>query len=103
MTKRWNKETREQAVRLVLEHSHKYPSKWAAITIVAERLGMSPESLRRWIRQYQVDAGAREGITTEEVAEIRALRRKNAELERTIAILKAATTFFARESDPRQQ
>ena len=103
MTKRWNKETREQAVRLVLEHSHEYPSKWAAITIVAERLGMSPESLRRWIRQYQVDAGAREGITTEEAAEIRALRRKNAELERTIAILKAATTFFARESDPRQQ
>ncbi len=54
MTKRWNKETREQAVRLVLEHGHKYPSKWAAITIVAERLGMSPESLRRWIRQYQL-------------------------------------------------
>jgi transposase-like protein len=81
MTKRWNKETREQAVRLVLKHSHKYPSQWAAITIVAERLGMSPESLRRWIRQYQVDAGAREGITTEEAAEIRALRRKNAELE----------------------
>ena len=47
MTKRWNKETREQAVRLVLEHSNEYPSKWAAITIVAERLGMSPESLRR--------------------------------------------------------
>ena len=90
-------------IRGVLEHSHKYPSKWAEITIVAGRLGMSPESLRRWIRQYQVDAGAREGITTEEAAEIRALRRKNAELERTIAILKAATTFFARESDPRQQ
>jgi transposase-like protein len=54
MTKRWNKKTREQAVRLVLEHSHKYSSKWAAITIVAERLGMSPESLSSCIRQYQL-------------------------------------------------
>ena len=52
MPKRWNKKTREQAVRLVLEHSHKYPSKWAAITIVAGRLGMSPESLSSCIRQY---------------------------------------------------
>ena len=81
MPKRWNKKTREQAVRLVLEHSHEYPSKWAAITIVAERLGMSPESLRRWIRQYQVDAGAREGITTKEAEKIYASRYKNAELE----------------------
>ena len=94
---------KEEVIRGVLEHSHKYPSKWAAITIVAERLGMSPESLSSCIRQYQLDAGAREGITTEEAAEIRALRRKNAELERTIAILKAATTFFAQKSDPQQQ
>ena len=96
-------EDKEEVIRLVLEHSHKYPSKWAAITIVAGRLGMSPESLSSCIRQYQVDAGAREGITTKEAEKIRASRYKNAELERTISILKAATTFFAQKSDLQQQ
>ncbi len=47
-------EDKEEVIRGVLEHSHKYPSKWAAITIVAERLGMSPESLSSCIRQYQL-------------------------------------------------
>jgi transposase len=52
------------------------------------------------LRQAEVDAGQRPGVTSGESAEIRALKRKNAELERTIEILKAATAFFTRESDP---
>ena len=47
--------------------------------------------------------GQEKGVTTEQAAEIRELKRKNAELEQTVAILKAATTFFARESDPRHR
>ena len=61
------------------------------------------ETLRRWVRQGQVDTGQTDGVTSESAREIRELKRKNAELERTIEILKAATSFFARESDPRQR
>jgi transposase len=55
----------------------------------------TPESLRKWIRQSQVDAGQRPGVTTEESVEIRRLRRENAELRRANENLKAASTFFA--------
>jgi transposase len=61
---------------------------------------MTAETLRRSIRQDQVDAGQAAGVSTEAGREIRELKRKNAELERTIKILKAATSFFVREWDP---
>jgi transposase len=61
---------------------------------------MSAETLRKWLRQAEVDAGQAPGVPTETAREIRELKRKNAELERTIEILKAATSFFARECDP---
>ena len=64
-------------------------------------MGMTAETLRRWVRQAQVDASEAGGVSSESAREIRELKRKNAELERTIEILKAATSFFARESDPR--
>jgi transposase len=73
---------------------------FAAITAVAGRLGMTPETLRKWLRQAEVDEGAKPGVSTAEAAEMRALRRKVSELERTIAILTEATRFFAREADP---
>ena len=63
---------------------------------------MSAETLRKWIRQSEIDAGSAAGVTTEEAAQVRQLRRKVAELERTIEILSAATGFFARAHDPRQ-
>lgn len=103
MPKRWDTETKEKAIRLVIEHRSDYSSEWAAITTIATRLGMSAETLRKWVRQSRVDAGQEEGVTTSQAALIRELRRKNAELEQTVAILKAATTFFARESDPRHR
>src|ERR1700754_1216243 len=103
MPSKYDPETRAKAVRLVLEHREDYPSEWAAITAVSKRLGMNAETLRNWIRQQQVDDGQRDGISSDAAAEIRALKRRNAELEQTIEILKAATTFFARESDPRNR
>jgi transposase len=93
--------TRARAVRLVREHAGDYPTQWAAIKAVSGRLGMSTETLRKWLRQAEVDEGAAPGVTSAESAEIRELRRKNRELEQTIEILKAATSFFARECDPR--
>jgi transposase len=61
---------------------------------------MNAETLRNWIRKQQVDDGQRDGVTSEAAAEIKALKRRNAELEQTIEILKAATSFFVRESNP---
>ena len=103
MPSKYDEQTKAKAVRLVTEHGQAYESEWAAITAVAGRLGMTPETLRRWVRQAAVDAGQAEGVTSESAREIRELKRKNAELERTVEILKAATSFFARESDPRSR
>lgn len=100
MRGRFDKETRAKAVRLVQEHKGDYESEYAAIKAVSARLGMTAETLRKWLRQAEVDAGEKAGVTSETVRELRELKRKNAELERTIEILKAATSFFVRECDP---
>ena len=86
MPSKYDPETRAKAVRLVLEHRDDYPSEWAAITAVSKRLGMNAETLRNWIRQRQVDDGQRDGVSSEAAAEIRALKRRNAELEQTNVI-----------------
>jgi transposase len=91
-------ELRGRAVRMVAEVRPNYESDWAAITAVAAKLGIgTAETVRKWVRQAQVDAGARPGVTTEESAELRRLRRENAELRRANEILKAASAFFAAE------
>ena len=100
MPVKYNQDTRARAIRLAREHAGEYPSEYAAITAVAGRLGMSAETLRKWIRQADVDEGKAAGVTSSESAEIRELRRKNRELEQTIEILRAASAFFAREHDP---
>ncbi len=63
----------------------------------------SRRRLRRWLRQAEVDAGNVDGVSTMAARELRELKRKNAELKRTIEILKAATSFFVRESDPQHR
>src|ERR1700745_4326385 len=100
MPVRYDQDTKAKAIRLVREHAGEYPSEYAAITAVAGRLGMSAETLRKWIRQAAVDEGSAAGVASSESAEIRELRRKNRELEQTIEILRAASAFFAREHDP---
>lgn len=103
MPKEYDAETKAKAVRLVQDHRQDYASEYEAIRTVAGRLGMNPETLRKWLRQAAVDAGHAEGTTTAAAREIRELKRKNAELEQTVEILKAATSFFVRESDPRHR
>lgn len=103
MPHRYDDATRVKAVRLVRDHVGDYSSEWAAISAIAGRLGMSRETLRKWVRRHEVDAGEAPGVTTEEAREIRELKRKNAELEQTVEILKAATSFFARACDPRRR
>lgn len=103
MPRKYDQDTKTKAIRLVTEHVDDYASEYEAIKTVAGRLGMNPETLRKWLRQAEIDTGDREGTTSSAAREIRELKRKNAELEQTIEILKAATAFFVRESDPRQR
>ena len=103
MASRYDENTKARAVRLVREHAGDYETEWAAIKAISARLGMSAETLRKWVRQAEVDAGEAPGMTTDAAREIRELRRKCRELEATVEILKAATGFFAREYDPRHR
>ena len=92
---RYSKEVRERSVRLVLEREEDLGSEWAAIQSVAEKIGCTPETLRRWVRQAERDAGKRPGLTTDERARIKALERENFELKRANEILRKASAFFA--------
>ena len=103
-TRRYPPELRERAVRMVGEVRQDHESEWAAMAKVADLLGIgTPETVRKWVRRAEVDVGARPGTTTEESAELRRLKRENAELKRANAILKAASTFFAAELDRPQR
>ena len=97
MSIKYDADTKAKAVRQVTDHAEDYGTEWAAITAISKRLGMTPETLRRWVRQAQVDVGERAGVSSAAAREIRELKRKNRELEQTIEVLKAATGFFARE------
>ena len=97
---KYTTELRERAVRMVIECRSDYGSEYEAIRSVAGKLGItSPESLRKWLRRAEVDGGGRPGKTSEEIAEIKALKKENAELRRANEILKSASAFFAAELD----
>ena len=103
MPKQYSPEEKARAVRMVREHLAEYGSVTATSHVVGQRLGISRESLRRWVAQAEVDEGARDGVTTEEGEEIARLRAENRRLREDVEILKAATTFFAGALDPRRR
>lgn len=94
-SKRYPAELKVRAVRMVAERPSD-ESEWAAMQRIAPLLGITAaETLRKWVRQAQVDAGARDGTTSAESEELRRLRRENADLKRANGILRAASAFFA--------
>ncbi|MER8091666.1 hypothetical protein ACIO6T_43465 [Streptomyces sp. NPDC087532] len=77
-----------------------YPNESAALRAVAQKLGIgSAETLRNWLKQGEIDSGQCPGTTTEEPAQIKAMKKETAELKRANDILKAAASFFAAELD----
>ena len=103
-SKRYSPEVRERAVRMVFDHEREYDSQWAAILSIATKIGCTPETLRRWVRQTEVDTGRRGGVTSDERARIKELEREVRELRRTNEILRKASAFFAQaELDRRRK
>jgi transposase len=92
---RYSPEVRERTVRLVLEQAPAHGSQWAAIRSIATKVGCTAETLRRWVRQAERDAGRRPGLTTDEQQRVKALERENRELRRANEILRKASAYFA--------
>ena len=91
---------RERAVRLVAESRQHHDSEWAAIRSVAAKLGVgTAETVRKWVRQAEIDVGVHPGVSSQDGAELRKLRAENRELRRANEILKAAAGFVAAELD----
>jgi transposase len=93
--KRYTAEFRERAVRLVAEQEKAGSTQWAAMQSIAAKLGCTPESLRRWVRQWERDQGQRPGLTSEEQTRLKQLEKENRELKRANEILRTASAYFA--------
>src|SRR4051795_5520469 len=97
---RYPPELRERAMRLVREHRDEHPSEWAAIESIAKKLGMTPETLRKWLRRDAVDHGQRPGVTGSERERVRELERENRELRRGGGRPKGGAGFFCGGAPP---
>lgn len=91
---KYPRELRERAVRMVAEIGEP-----GAIRRVGEKLGVNTETVRYWVNHAPAEIGGKSGLSAEQLEELKALRKENAELRRANEILKAASTFFAKELD----
>lgn len=101
--RKYPNELRERAMRLVAEAREQDPelSQNQAVERIGQRVGVNPDTLRGWCKQAAIDSGTRPGTSTSDAARIKALEREVHELKRANEILLAASSFFARELDPR--
>jgi transposase len=99
---RYSPEVRERAVRMVRDHESDHGSQWAAICSIAEKIGCTAETLRKWVRQVERDEGLRPGLTTDEREHLKELERENRELRRANEILRKASAYFAQAELDRQ-
>src|SRR5208283_1330223 len=105
-TNKFSPEVRDRAVRMVLDHAGEHPSRWAAVTSIAAKIGCTPQTLHDWVKKAEVDSGQRAGVPTEMAEKLKALERENRELRQANEILRKASAYFAmaeldRRSKPR--
>jgi transposase len=94
-TNKFSTEVRARAVRMVLDHEGDYPSRWAAVVSVSEKIGCVPQTLFEWVKKAEVDSGKRAGVPTDMAEKMKALERENRELRQANEILRKASAYFA--------
>ena len=92
---RYSPEFRERTVRMLLDQQHEHNSQWAAMNSIAGKVGCTAETLRKWVRQTEIDQGKRSGTSTTEREQLKQLQRENRELKQANEILRKAAAFFA--------
>ena len=94
-TNKFSPEVRGRAVRMVLDHAGEHPSRWAAVTSIAAKIGCTPQTLHDWVKKAEVDSGQRAGVPTDTAEKLKALERENRELRQANEILRKASAYFA--------
>ena len=94
-TNKFSAEVRARAVRMVLDHAGEHPSRWAAVTSIAAKIGCTPQTLHDWVKKAEIDSGQRAGVPTEMAEKLKALERENRELRQANEILRKASAYFA--------
>jgi transposase len=94
-TNKYAPEVRERAVRMVVDHERDYPSRWAAVVSIAEKIGCAAQTLHEWVKKAEVDSGRRAGVPSDVAAQLKALERENRELRQANEILRKASAYFA--------
>jgi transposase-like protein len=84
------------------QHVHEHDSQWATIESISEKIGCTAETLRRWVRQSEIDEGKRGDVSTSDRERLKELERENRELKRANEILRTASAFFAHAELDRQ-
>ena len=88
-------EVRSRAVRLVFDHERDHPSRWAAISSIAAKIGCKAQTLNEWVKKAEVDSGQRSGVPTDMAERMKTLERENRELRQANEILRKASAYFA--------
>ncbi|WP_156948685.1 IS3 family transposase [Bradyrhizobium sp. WSM1417] len=93
-TNKFSPEVRDRAVRMVLDHAGEHPSRWAAVTSIAAKIGCTPQTLHDWVKKAEIDSGQRAGVPTDMAEKLKALERENRELRQANEILRKASAYF---------